>query len=462
MPPRTPAGPVPTDPKSSAGFRTPDAPAADLLDACVRCGACVQSCPTYQELGVEPDDPRGRVFLIKAARDGQLSIDDTFEQHIYACLDCRACETACPMGVQVGRLIEEARGEIRAVRPARGVAGAAMRTALNGVLPHARRMEALTRLLWLGRRTGAVRLARPLLPATLRAAERHLPTPAWRSARDRLRGGVDARGEAQGTVALLHGCVMNTLFAGVTVDTAEVLAANGWNVTVPPAQTCCGALHVHEGERDAGKELARRNVAAFEATGADAYLVNAAGCGSAFKEYGTLLRNDPEWAERAAAFAAKAVDVHEFLERTGWTPPRGEVRARVVYQDACHLAHAQGIRTQPRALLRSVPGVELVEMPDPDRCCGSAGIYNLTHPEVAGSLLRRKVDDVPDDVDTLATGNPGCHLQLVRGLSEAGRTVRVRHVMSILAEAYRLVPSEDGATGRTRTEAATKRPAVRA
>jgi glycolate oxidase iron-sulfur subunit len=435
----------PPTPRQEPGFRTLDAPPAELLDACVRCGACVQSCPTYQELGVEPDDPRGRIFLIKAAGDGQLSIGDTFEQHIYACLDCRACETACPMGVQVGRLIEEARGEIRQVRPARGLAGRAVRAALHGLFPHPRRFEALGRLLWLGRRSGALRLGRGLMPATLRRAERFMPTPPWRSARARLgRRREPTNGECSGTVALLHGCVMNTLFADVTVDTAEVLTRNGWRVLLPRDQTCCGALHVHEGERDGAKELARRNIAAFEASGADAYLVNAAGCGSALKEYPVLLRNDPEWADRAAAFAGKVRDVHEFLAEQGWRAPEGAVPARAVYQDACHLAHAQRIRSQPRDLLRSLPGVSLSEMPNPDRCCGSAGIYNLTHPELAQSLLERKVADVPDDVDTLVTANPGCHLHLLRGLQEAGREVRVRHVMEMVASAYR---AEDEAAG---------------
>ena len=236
---------------------------------------------------------------------------------------------------------------------------------------------------------------------------------------------------------------MNTLFADTTVATVDVLERNGWQVALPAGQTCCGALHVHEGARDGGKALARRNIAAFENSGADFYVVNAAGCGSALKEYGILLRNDPAWSRRAELFSAKVRDASELLVEHGWTPPRTGVPMRAVYQDACHLAHAQRIRAQPRALLRSVPGLELIELPSGDRCCGSAGIYNLTHPTLANALMDRKVRDVPEPVDTLVTANPGCHLHLQRGLHEGRRGVRVVHLMDVLADAYR-----DEAVGR--------------
>ena len=421
------------------GYRTLAAPAPDLLDACVRCGACIQACPTHQELAVEPDDPRGRVFLIKAVGDGTLRIDAAFEHHIYGCLDCRACETACPMGVQVGRLIEEARGEIRAVRPPSGIGGRVIEAVLARLFPFPRRFEALARALWLGRCSGLTRLLRPLLPPALRASEAHVPTPPWRSARQRLRRRPppSATRAVKGTVALLHGCVMNTLFADATLATVDVLERNGWRVVVPTGQTCCGALHVHEGVRDGGKALARRNVAAFEGASADYYLVNAAGCGSALKEYGVLLRHDGARSERAGRFSAKVRDASELLVEHGWTPPRSGEPMRVVYQDACHLAHAQRVRAQPRALLRSVPELDLVEMPDGQRCCGSAGIYNLTHPTLASALLARKVRDVPAGVDTLVTANPGCHMHIQRGLHEGGSSVRVRHLMDVLAGAYR-------------------------
>lgn len=429
-------------PSRLKGYQTPDAPTVDLLEACVRCGACIQSCPTYQELGLEPDNPRGRVFLMTAVHDGQLAIDETFEKHIYGCLDCRACETVCPMGVQVGRLIEEARGEIRQTRPARGWQGRILRFILTQLFPYPQRMERLTWVLAGLQRSGLLALARRLgfmrvFPAHVQRVEHYLPIVPLHSARERLGPRLEAQGQAKGKVGLLHGCIMNTLFAGATEATAHVLARNGWEVVLPIGQTCCGALHVHEGERDTGKALARRNIAAFEASGAEVYLVNAAGCGSAFKEYGVLLEHDPEWAERAVTFAAKVRDVQEFLVKTGWLAPAGHFKAKAVYQDACHLVHAQGIRRQPRELLRSVPGLTLKEMPDSDRCCGSAGLYNLTHPEIAEPLLRRKIADVPTDIDTLITANPGCHLQLARGLAEAGRDVRVMHVMEVLDVAYR-------------------------
>ena len=388
---------------------------------------------------MEPDDPRGRVFLIKAVGDGTLRIDDAFEEHIYGCLDCRACETACPMGVQVGRLIEEARGEIRVVRPHRGVGGHVIDAVLARLFPFPRRFEALARLLWVGRRSGLTQLLRPLLPRALRLSEPHVPTPPWRSARQRHRRRSTPAGShaEKGTVALLHGCVMNTLFADTTLATVDVLERNGWRVVMPAGQTCCGALHVHEGARDGAKALARRNIAAFEGSDAEYYVVNAAGCGSALKEYGVLLRHDAAWSERAERFSAKVRDASELLVEHGWTPPRSGAPMRVVYQDACHLVHAQRIRAQPRALLQSVPELELVEMPNGDRCCGSAGIYNLTHPTLASALMERKVRDVPERVDTLVTANPGCHMHIQRGLREAGRSVHVRHLMDVLAGAYR-------------------------
>lgn len=429
-------------PSGLKGYQTPDAPTTDLLEACVRCGACIQSCPTYQEVGIEPDDPRGRVFLMMAVHDGKLAINETFETHIYGCLDCRACETACPMGVQVGRLIEETRGEIRQVLPAKGLQGRVLRLVLTRLFPFTARMERLTWLLALVQRMGLITLSRRLgllrvLPGQMQKMAAYLPRVPLRSARRRLGSGLAAQGTARGKVALLHGCIMNTLFAGVTEATARVLSRNGWEVGLPKEQTCCGALHIHEGDRETGKALARRNIEAFEASGTDIYLVNAAGCGSAFKEYGILLEHDPLWAERARVFSAKVQDVQEFLVATGWQVPTGRFVARAVYQDACHLAHAQRIRRQPRDLLRSVPGLVLQEMPDSDRCCGSAGLYNLTHPEIAEPLLARKVADVPEAVDVLVTANPGCHLQLVRGLGEAGRKVRVMHVMDVLDAAYR-------------------------
>ena len=426
---------------ANQGFTTTDGPKAELLEACVRCGACIQSCPSYQELGIEADDPRGRVFLITAVHDQQLPINESFEKHIYRCLDCRACETVCPMGVQVGRLIEEARGEIRQVLPARGFRGWIIRLVLGQLFPYPWRIELLSQLIALVRRSGLAGLARRLgvtrlLPKHLQRMELHMPTPPLKPARKRLGRRVAAQGEQRGQVALLHGCVMNTIFANATEATASVLTANGWEVVLPPGQTCCGALHIHEGDREGAKKLARQNIAAFEASGAKAYLVNAAGCGSALKEYATLLEHDSAWAKRAEAFSATVRDVQEFLVESGYRAPKAAFATRAVYQDACHLAHAQGVRRQPRELLKSVPGLVLVEMPASDRCCGSAGIYNVTHPEIAEPLLVRKIADIPHDAEVLVTANPGCHLQLLRGLREAGRSVPVMHVMEILAAAY--------------------------
>lgn len=245
---------------------------------------------------------------------------------------------------------------------------------------------------------------------------------------------IPAEGETKQRVAMLTGCIMDVMFSDVNEATVRVLTKNGYEVMIPRQQRCCGALHVHAGDRDTGKQLAKQNIEAFRE--ADTVLVNAAGCGCALQEYPELFRDDPEWKEKAEAFSAKVVDVSKFLVDHGYRKPTAEMKTRVTYHDACHLAHGQGVRSEPREILRDIPGVEMVDLPDADRCCGSAGIYNLTHPQMAGALLDRKIDDVPEDVEMISMGNPGCMLQIAMGVERHGRSEKVVHTMQLLDWAY--------------------------
>ncbi len=414
----------------------------DLL-RCVHCGFCLPTCPTYAELGQEPDSPRGRIYLIKALADGRLELADSAVEHLSLCLDCRACETACPSGVPYGHLIEAARAEI--VRRGPGSAGGRLvrRIALDGLLPRPRLLRALAAGLRAYQRSGLQRLVRGsgvlrLGPASLATAEALLPPLPPAAGRGSLPVLVPPRGPRRARVGFLHGCVQDAIFRAHNEATLRCLAGNGAEVVIPRAQRCCGALHAHAGEPEAARALARANIAAFEAAGVEAVVVNAAGCGAHLKGYGHLLRRDPAWAARAAAFAARVVDVTEFLARAPLAGPLGTVPLRATYHDPCHLAHGQGVRAEPRALLAAVPGLELVELRESEMCCGSAGIYNLTQPAMARRLLDRKIAHVrATGARAVITANPGCLLQLAAGARVHGLELEVLHVVEVLDRAYR-------------------------
>jgi glycolate oxidase iron-sulfur subunit len=399
-----------------------------ILD-CVHCGICLPQCPTYRVLGQEMDSPRGRVYLMRAAAEGRIGLTENFVLHMDRCLGCRACETACPAGVPFGRLIEETRGQIerRAPRP---LGRRRLRRLVLGVFPERRRLARLLALTRLYQHSGLQRLARGsgLLGRfrRLSAMERLLPALPAR-APGRLPAETLPAGPPRGTVALLEGCVQALLFPEVHRATVTLLARAGYRVVVPEGQGCCGALHLHWGDRAAGRELARRNVACF--TDADWVVTNAAGCGAALRDYGHLLGDDP----RAAALAVRVRDVTELLAEH--VPgPRRPLGLRVTYHEPCHLAHGQRVREAPRALLREIPGLRLVELPESDLCCGSAGVYNLMEPEIAGQLLARKLDRIAaTGAEVVATGNPGCLLQLRQGLAERGLAIRVHHPVELLA-----------------------------
>jgi glycolate oxidase iron-sulfur subunit len=379
---------------------------------------------------------------MKALADGRLALDDAVVRHLSLCLDCRACETACPAGVQYGDLVEAARAEVERRRPGSPLRQLARHVAFAWLLPSPPALRLLAGLLrlyqqsglqWLVRRSGLLRL----LPATLAASEALLPPLPPAAERGPLPEVVPARGERVARVGFVHGCVQDVVFRAHNLATLRLLTRNGAEVAIPRAQRCCGALHAHAGAPERARALARENIAAFEAAGVETVVVNAAGCGAHLRNYGHLLRDDPAWRERAAAFAAKVADATEVLARRPLAGPLGPLPMRVTYHDPCHLAHGQKVRVPPRALLRAVPGLELVELRESEMCCGSAGSYNLTEPEMARRLLERKVRHVQaTGVEAVITANPGCILQIAGGLRDAGSPMRVLHLVEVLDAAY--------------------------
>jgi glycolate oxidase iron-sulfur subunit len=376
------------------------------------------------------DSPRGRVYLMRAATEGRIGLTENFLLHMDRCLGCRACETACPAGVPFGRLIEETRGQIARKVP-RPLGRRLLGRLLLGVFPERRRLSRLLALTGLYQRSGLQRLVRGsrLLRSLPRldAMERLLPSRPAAPASPLPALTLPASGSPRGTVALLEGCVQAVLFPEVNRATVALLARAGYRIVVPGGQGCCGALHLHWGDRAAARALARRNLAALG--DADWIVTNAAGCGAALRDYGHLLGEDP----RALALAGRVRDVTELLA-DHLPGPRGSLDLTVTYHEPCHLAHGQRVREAPRALLRAIPGLRLVELPESDLCCGSAGVYNLLEPEIAGRLLARKLDRVAGTgAAVVATGNPGCLLQLRRGLADRGLAVRAYHPVEILA-----------------------------
>ncbi len=396
------------------------------LPECVHCGLCLPACPTYLELGTEMDSPRGRIYLIHALERGELEPRAAVLRHLDLCLGCRACETACPSGVPYGQLLEETRARLW---PQSGMRLAQLRTRFALTLfPYPHRLAAALWPARMAQRLGLWPVLQRVLPwaRLLPALQKPRPLPAE----------IPPIGNERYRAGLVTGCVQSVLFAGVAQATARVLSRHGCRVHVPPRQGCCGALHLHSGARERARAMARALIDAFPAD-LDAILVTAAGCGAAMKEYGELLGSDPAYAGRAARFAAAVRDATEFLAALQLEPPQRAVRARVAYHDACHLAHAQGVRDGPRALLRAIPELDLVEMPEADLCCGSAGTYNLVQPEMARRLLRRKIAHIAaTGADCIAVANPGCALQIGMGLRAARLRIRVAHPVELLEEAY--------------------------
>jgi glycolate oxidase iron-sulfur subunit len=438
---------TPIDTADSEGVSTPidrafDAhkpPQQELIEDCVHCGFCLPTCPTYVLWNEEMDSPRGRIVLMGAGLKEGSELSDTVVGHFDNCLGCMACVTACPSGVRYDLLIEDTRQQVERLHP-RSRGERLLRRALFETFPHPGRLRATVPLIVAFRRSGlAARLQRSKLVdryPLARTMSELAPPVTLRDGVRRLPAVTKARGSKRGTVGFLQGCVQRAWFGEVNAATVEVLAAEGFEVHAPRAPRCCGALGLHAGQEEDSLPLAKATIAAFERF--DHVVVNAAGCGSAIKDYGHLLRDDPDWRARAEAVAAKARDVHELLAAVEPRAPRTPVELKVAYHDACHLAHAQGVRAQPRELLRSIPGIELVEPAEWELCCGSAGIYNLTRPGPAGELGERKADNLlATGADVIAAANPGCTLQIAAHLQRKGRPLEILHPMQLLARSLR-------------------------
>ena len=426
-------------PGGKGAFDAHHPPARELLDQCVHCGFCLPVCPTYLLWRDEMDSPRGRIYLMDMAARGVATLNDKWVSHLDACLGCMACMTACPSGVDYAKLIESTRAQIERnyKRPA---AERSFRRFVLNTFTNPARLRRMLLPLKLYQKSGLRTLAHKtgvlkLFPERLRSMESLLPDLSVAAEVPEITPAVGAR---RGRVAMLLGCVQSVFFPHVNAATARVLAAEGYEVVAPRAQSCCGALLVHSGEEEQALALARQTIEAFESVRADAIIINAAGCGSSMKEYGYLLRDDPKYAARAAEFAARCKDVSEFLAGLEPRAPRNPLRLRVAYHDACHMQHAQGIRSQPRTLLGRIPQLEVLEIPEGQICCGSAGIYNLVQPEAAAELGDRKAAHVASlNPDAVVSGNPGCLLQIRTALERAGRRLPVHHTVELLDASIR-------------------------
>ncbi len=418
-----------------------DKPQQSDLDRCVHCGLCLNACPTYRELGVEMDSPRGRIYQMAQVANG-APITPSYIEHIELCLACRGCETACPSGVQYGKLVEAARSEIEGTQT-RPRSERLLRKFVFGHLLQSRGLlKTAGAMLFLYQASGLQKLVRSSgltqLMGKLGRLENLSPPAESPFFFSKIGKTFPAEGKQRYRVAFLAGCIANVSFARLNEATVRVLQKNGCEVIVPGSQTCCGALHVHSGLRDEARTLARRNIDAVLEAKVDAVITNAAGCGSTLKEYDELLEHDPAYAAKAKQFTALMKDVNEFLASIELNPQMAELPITVTYQDSCHLAHGQRVRTQPRKLLRAVPGLEFREMPMSDLCCGSAGIYNVIQNEMSMTVLKTKMDYVNRTrAEVIATANPGCMLQLQAGARMHGNGQQVKHVVEILDEAYR-------------------------
>jgi glycolate oxidase iron-sulfur subunit len=428
-------------------------PEKKYIDECVHCGFCLPACPTYVLWGDEMDSPRGRIYMIRKAAEGEAPVDNRFRQHMDNCLGCMACMTACPSGVQYNKLIEPTRAQIERNLP-QSLAESLLRKLIFATFPHPRRLRLLAVPLFVYQKSGLRRLLRAsgvlkLLPKSLAAMEALLPEVSAQ-AFDKLPGRIQPQTAPRRRVGMLSGCVQQVFFSKVNAATARVLAAEGCDVVVPPAQPCCGALMLHSGMEREAAALAKKMIAAFEAAKVETVVINSAGCGSTMKEYGYLLRDDPAWAERAAAFSAKCQDISEILCELEPQAPRHPLQARVAYHDACHLQHAQSVREQPRRLLSAIPQLEVAEIPEASLCCGSAGVYNLLQPETANQLGDRKVENLlTTKADAVVSANPGCLLQIMSGMRRRGlKTMPAFHMIELLDASISGISTEALLSGR--------------
>jgi glycolate oxidase iron-sulfur subunit len=417
-----------------------------VVQQCMHCGLCLPTCPTYDATKLERNSPRGRIALMRAIADDRLEPTKAFAEEMYFCLGCLACMTACPAGVNYAELFEHARAEAERSQVLDSPKRSLIRSVtLRWLFAEHSRLQWFGSMLRLYQKLGFQTFLRKsgillLLPKRLRELESMTPTVQDAFSDELINPVTPARGNARFRVALLTGCAQDLIFSNVNVDTAEVLARNGCDVITPPHQGCCGSLHAHNGELELAREMARRQMDCIPPEQFDAIITNAAGCGSHLKHYHGLLKDDPRYAERARLWDKKVKDIHEWLVQIGITAPAAKSlpAQTVTYHEACHLCHGQKITSQPRQVLKSIPNLKLVELPESTWCCGSAGIYNLIQPEMAGTLLDRKVKHIQSTgAAVVATGNPGCLLQVQNGVRASGQDLRVVHPITLLAEAYR-------------------------
>ena len=415
-----------------------------VVQQCIHCGMCLPTCPTYDETKIERNSPRGRISLMRAIADGQLEAKKAFADEMYFCLGCLACETACPAGVDYTRLFEMARAEAERSGALSSPLRRFARWFLLDVLFYKQwRLRSMGRMLWLYQAIGLQTFVRNsgllrLLPKSWRTWEAKTPAVRRRFSPDLIASEEAARGEARYRVGMLTGCVQDLIYSDVNRDTADVLRANGCTVITPPKQGCCGSLHAHNGKYETAKDYARRLLDFFDLDRLDAIITNAAGCGSHLKHFDRLLQDDPRYAVKARQWSEKVKDISEWLVEIGLrAPAKSTMTARVTYHDACHLCHGQKVTVQPRELLAKIPGLDVVPLPESMWCCGSAGIYNLIQPEMAGKLLQRKLDHIASTgASVVAAGNPGCLLQIQNGLAARGMKIEVVHPVTLLARAY--------------------------
>jgi glycolate oxidase iron-sulfur subunit len=420
-----------------------------VLQQCMHCGMCLPTCPTFDATKRERHSPRGRISLMRAVADGEIPVNQDFADEMSYCLGCLACQTACPAGVNYASLFETARAEIES----QNIEASPERTfwrwlTLEVLFLRPRLLRGVGKVLWLYQHCGAEWLVRRLgltrlLPSHLRRLEPQTPRMNSKFSNEiiaEIEGPpTTATTRLRYRVAMLTGCVQDLAFAEINRDTVDVLLANGCEVHTPPVQPCCGSLHSHNGAPHLARILARQQLDLFDPGTYDAIITNAGGCGSHLRHYGSLLKDDPVYAVRAQAWDAKVRDIHEWLAQIGCRAPRSAPTAlRVTYHESCHLAHGQKVTAPPRALLRLIPGVQLIELPESNWCCGSAGVYSITQPEQSTALLERKIAHiVQTTADVLATSNPGCHLQIAQGLRAVGSPVEILQPVTLLARAYR-------------------------
>ncbi len=419
---------------ASPTFDSHHPPSPELINQCVHCGFCLPACPTYALWGQEMDSPRGRIYLMKMASENSATMTPQWVDHMDKCLGCMSCMTACPSGVDYGKLIEATRAQVERLHP-RSMGEKLHRQLIFSLFPHVERLGAVRPLLQFYQRSGLQKLLHSLgifklLPESLATMENLLPKLANHQ---EIAEFTPAHGQKRRRVGLLLGCVQREFLSEVNVATVRVLAAEGCEVIAPTQQGCCGALLVHAGEEVPALDLAKRVIDIFDAANVDVVVTNAGGCGSNVREYAHQLRDDPKYSERAQRFSAKCRDVSEVLAELGPRAPRHRLNLRIAYHDSCHLQHAQRVRTQPRELLAGIPGAHVVEIPESALCCGSAGIYNMVQPKTATELADRKANLItPLHADVVATGNPGCLIQLQSALERKGAPTRVFHTMQVL------------------------------